>query len=261
MSTLLVHLPAGFLRWKQLRDQPLLTGLPYQVLTVLLDPENTRDDWTQEAVARRLGATMHAVRKAFATLRKWGYWQPRKRIVGRARVLHWWCVTDEAGEFGDAEARIVASYNQACSNLQVTSAVDQQQVKTDTEPPSSSGESSGSTPQPPIGDNSSGSGRRTWIGRLRRRQRSSQRLVAPALPAELQPWALQAIKLAHDLGVKPHRRQEASALLAYLLATGRSERELLWELSRNMKNARDVSAVAIYRARKQVEAHTDGSAA
>ncbi|WP_043578881.1 hypothetical protein [Actinopolyspora erythraea] len=265
MSTVITHLPEGFLRWKQLRDQPLLSGLPFQVLTLLLDANEQHDrtsfhanGWTQDKVASRLGVTQYSIRKAFRTLKKWGFWKPRRRVIGRERVMHWWLVTDEPGEFGDAEERVEREYL-AAVNKQRTSDVDQQRMKSNADNPCSSGLGDGSTtPLPPVVGSSGESEKPPRRGRaalMARKRKSRKRVQAVSLPEQLRPYALQATSMAHDLQVPPLLRGEVASYIAYLLSVGYDEDRLLLEFSRNMDTADDMARCVRYRAGMKVERH------
>lgn len=257
MSHLVVHLPAGHLRWKRLRDQPLLTGLPFQVLTVLLDHPDT--DWTQQRVAARLNTTMHAVRKAFATLREWGYWRPVRRLVGRARVLHWWGVTDEAGDFGELDARVAREYGQALAAelSQVDSGVVLQPLNDDMETHGSL-RGGDTTPPNPVVDNGSPQAgdsppprrRSRAVAAVRAsRARGAGRLTGK-LPPQLAEHTARALALAHDGGVPPHMRRQVAGYVAVCLLVGHDPQRLWRSLTSNMGTAQDVSRVLRYRARK-----------
>jgi hypothetical protein len=260
VSQLVPHLPTGYLRWKQLRDQPLLTGVPFHVLTLLLDQKNAAaQQWTQERVANRLGLKMHTIKRAFATLKRWGYWLPVRRVVGRARVLHWWGVTDESGNFGDLEkvvARDLAAALDGASS-QVTSKVDLQPVYDNPELPCSSlrvGEARTpyipdvDNPHPqPVDDTASAARRRVRRARCGPRPRDVAALAD--LPPSLAPHVVSALTLAHDIGVPTPMRRQVAGYLAVCLSAGQDAVALAHRLTSRMTGVDSVPRVIRYRAR------------
>lgn len=270
MSTVITHLPAGHLRWKRLRDSPLLSGLPFQILMLLLDPhdDGSEADWTQQAVARRLDVTMHAVRTAFARLSACGYYRYEKRPAGNSWVRHYWFVSDEAGEFGDVTGRIARDLDAARTPApdtgftHVHSDVVLQQLTDDTETPvlTTEGKTYPLAPtvdspaavddapavEVPAADDPLPAARHAKIRR---------RLRAPELTRSLQPFAAQAIKLAHDLGIPAWMRPETAGYIAVSLHCGETPESLQLELSRNLGTASSVERTIRWRAKQRAARH------
>jgi len=100
MTTIVVTLPAGKLRWRTLADSPGLTGDPHSVLVKYLRyPEKS---WTQQTLAAALAISVHRVRKATKTLQSLGYLVFRNgETDGRGRTESFAFVADEAGAHPD----------------------------------------------------------------------------------------------------------------------------------------------------------------
>lgn len=268
-----MHLPQGFARERNLRRQPLLAGLPYQILTLLLDENDPRHEahgWRQEGFARLLGVSMHAVKVAFRKLTSGGYYRAVRRSLGNSRWQWFWCVTDEPGEWGDADRRIAAEVAAMLDGRppvspQVISEVDQQPLTDDLEPPCSSGvgSESSSPPAPAVGgsspgrvDNSRTRAPRTPHQQLARRMRSRERLKVPVLPGEsLNEVAHRAVKLAHDLRVPQWMRAEVAGYVGICLRAGDGETELLHAFSHGLETATHPAGAARWRAQARAHGH------
>lgn len=269
LSTLVVHLHNGaFPRTRRLRDQPLLFGAPYHLLSLLLEPNAKSDrpipqDWTQDEIARHLGQPVGAVRRAFKILKDAGYWICKRRSLGRGRWHTWWAVTDEAGEFGEFDryvAHDLARMLAGAEYEQVTTDDALQRTINSAEPPVPGVEGT-STPPPPAVDNSSTPPpssrwrrRRTPREQLTRASKARARLKPPMLlPDELVDLAARGIKLAHSLGIPPWMRPEVAGYLAILLRAGEDENELFRALSTNLEGVNAPANVMRWRAQTRAE--------
>ena len=183
MTQIVVTLPAGKLRWRQLSDSVGLTGDPLSVLLKYLrQPEK---GWTQPKLADALGISVYRVRKATNRLQSLGYLIFRNgETDGRGRTESFAFVSDGPTRDADAHPDVdqwIADYwardraargirarrqrsvpamtsvqtenNAPLTGTDQAEPHDLQQLKTDTQPTVSGGKSTAFTPLPPAVDN------------------------------------------------------------------------------------------------------------